>query len=51
MIKLPYYLSQLIKENPLFNNDLFSRTFDMKLPYCEILQGIHFIICQEFAFL
>ena len=32
IIKLPKYLSHFIKKNPLFNIDLFSRTFEMELP-------------------
>ena len=31
-INLPYYLSHFIKKNPLFDVDLFSRTFDMESP-------------------
>ena len=32
IINLPYYLSKFIKKNPLFDVDLFSRTFDMESP-------------------
>ena len=32
IINLPYYLSHFIKKNPLFDVDLFCRTFDMELP-------------------
>ena len=34
IINLPYYLSHFIKKNPLFDVDLFSRTFDMESPIC-----------------
>ena len=37
LINMPYYLSHFIKKNPLFDVYLFSRTFDMELPYSEIL--------------
>ena len=30
IINLPFYLSHFIKKNPLFDVDLFSRTFDME---------------------
>ena len=33
IINLPYYLSNFIKKNPLFDVDLFSWTFDMESPY------------------
>ena len=32
IINLPYYLSHFIKKNPLFDIDLFSRTFGMESP-------------------
>ena len=32
IINLPHYLSHFIKKNPLFDVDLFSRTFDMESP-------------------
>ena len=32
IINLPYYLLHFIKKNPLFDVDLFSRTFDMESP-------------------
>ena len=32
IMNLPYYLSHFIKKNPLFDVDLFSRTFDMESP-------------------
>ena len=34
-IKLPYYLSRFIKKNTLFYVELFSRTFDMELPFSD----------------
>ena len=43
IIKLPYYLSYFIKKVPLFDIDLFSQTFDMKLPY---IPNIAFL-CQK----
>ena len=33
IINFPYYLSHFIKRNPLFDVDLFSRTFDMESPF------------------
>ena len=36
IISLPYYLSHFIKKNPLFDIDLFSRTFDMESPIKHI---------------
>ena len=39
---LPYYLSHFIKKNPLFDIDLFSRTFDMESPlYGFEVQKLH----------
>ena len=32
IINLPYYLSHFIQKNPLFDFDLFSRTFYMESP-------------------
>ena len=36
IINLPYYLSHFIKNNPLFDVDLFCRTFDMESPSCDV---------------
>ena len=32
IINLPYYLTHFTKNDPFFDVDLFSRTFDMELP-------------------
>ena len=45
IINLPNYISHFIKKNPLFDVDLFSRTFDMESPTClHINEKINFII-------
>ena len=45
-IKMPYYLSHFIKKNPLFDVDVFSRTFDMESPLGgDIYNGAKHALC------